>query len=182
MASVERLYIARYMASKWPEGGYSLGVPLGPVPQALIKEMGYKEAAQLAHPWRPEVDAIKYTPTGIIMIEGKVFRFTEAFAFLTWYASLIPKTEELRPWWGMQNQLRVVVPRPTDVLMGLAEASGVVVDAWSSPEIEPYLQRYQRYWTKEYQLQRALDREKLQAMGIQPHGRKAVLGRPGEGG
>ncbi len=140
--------------------------------------MGYKAAAALARPWRPEVDAVKYFPDGLIVIEVKIFRFTEAFAFLTWYGTLIDRTEELRPWWGKKNQLRVVVPRPTDILMQLAEISGIVVDTWSTPEIEPYLHKYSRYWTKEYQLQRAIDVEKMEALGIHTRRQKAILGKP----
>src|SRR3989304_3066828 len=126
MASVERLYIAKYMAAKWPEGGYSLGVNLGPVPKALVESMGYQAAAQAAWPWRPEVDAVRWSKPGLIMIEAKAYRLTEAFAKLVWYGSLISATEEMREWRGQPNQLRVVVPETTDILLALAAQAGVV--------------------------------------------------------
>ena len=176
MASVERMYVAAYMAAHWPEGGYTLGVNLGPLPPELVKTMGYQAAAQLAWPWRPEVDAVRWSKPGLIMIEAKAYKFMDVFAKLVWYGSLIPQTEEMREWWGQPNQLRVVVPEATDVLRTLADQAGIVVDVWSTPELEPHLARYRRYWGKDYQIQRQLELQKLAELGFEPRTKRTILG------
>ena len=36
----ERRYIAEYMAQTYPRGNYQLNVPLGPIPQELVRQLG----------------------------------------------------------------------------------------------------------------------------------------------
>ena len=147
MAQFERLYIAQYCAERWPEGGYTLGVPLGPIPADLIKSLGYEGAAAYFRPWRPEVDAVKYFNEGLLLLEGKVFKVLDALAKLRWYGELARTTEEFRPWASAPVTLRVVTPRATDIFRQLAQASGVAIDIYQTPEVMAHAEKYEKYWT-----------------------------------
>lgn len=168
MAAFERKYIAEYCLAKWPEGGYQLGVALGPVPEQLVKDMGYEGAAALYAGWRPEVDAVHYSDFGLILIESKVFRVLDALAKLRWYGELVKSTMELRPWAGKDVQLRLVTPRLTDVVRDLAAISGVVVDVWFTPEVVAHAAKYEYYWTREAALARQEYKAKLKELGLAP--------------
>lgn len=166
MAQFERLYIAQYCAEKWAEGGYTLGVPLGPIPPDLVKSLGYEGASAYFRPWRPEVDAVKFFSEGLLLLEGKVFKVLDALAKLRWYGELALKTEEFRSWLGAPVTLRVVTPRATDVFRTLAEASGVQIDIYQTPEVMAHAAKYEKYWTAEYQRERQLRQEKLKELGL----------------
>ena len=166
MRHFERLYIAQYCAARWPEGGYQLGYPLGPIPQESIKQLGYDEAARLWRPWRPEVDAVKFFDDGILLIEAKVFKVQEGVRALRDYGDLVPYTEELRPWFTKPITLRLVVPRTTDIFLEQARVRGIQVDVWVSPEIKARIAEYERYTTPEYQREKQLRGPKTGPLGM----------------
>ena len=176
MAAFERLYIARYMAAHWPEGGYSLGYPLGPIPENIVNQLGYEAAAAQFRPWRSEIDAVKFFPNGLLLIEAKIMRPYDGVRGLIMYHGLIPHTPELKPWWGADNRMRLIAPVINDVARLAAERLGIQVDTWSDPETEEHAARYQRYWSREATLERNLRKQKLAELGLAP---KSVL--TGEG-
>lgn len=166
MPAFERRYVADYMLAKWPEGGYQMNVPLGPIPTEIASGLGYEAAARIYRPFRPEVDAIKYFEGGLIIIEAKVFKTMDAMAKLRWYGELVGSTEELRPWWGKANQLRLVTPRITALLTEMARASGVEVDVFVTDHVLAQAQKYERYWTREYREERARKKAMRAALGL----------------
>lgn len=166
MPPFERPYVAAYCAAKWPEGGYVLGYPLGPIPAQVVREMGYEAGATFYRPWRPEVDAVHFSDAGLILLEGKVFRVLDALAKLRWYGELVANTEELRPWWGKDVQLRLVTVRVTNIVLELAKASGVVIDVYQTPEAVAKAEWYERYWTREYQLAKQVRDQRRRELGL----------------
>jgi len=166
MPAFERKYVADYMLATFPEGGYQLGFPLGVVPDYLVRDVGYETAARQARPWRPEVDAVKFRPEAILLIEAKVFKTFDALAKLVWYGKLVAATRELAPWWGKEVRLRLVTPRITPGLDEAAAVSGVEVDYYVTAEVLQHAQMYERYWTREYRAQREAKMATRRALGV----------------
>ena len=110
MPQFERRYVAEYCLSMWPAGGYQLNFPLGPIPEYSSKQLGYEAAARYWRPYRPEIDAIKFFDTGIVLIETKVIKAWHVLGQLLLYKELVPYTEKLKAWWGKDIQLRIVMP------------------------------------------------------------------------
>ena len=166
MAQFERRYIAEYVLARWPEGGYQLGVSLGALPENMVKSLGYDAASKLYRPFRPEVDAVKFFPTGLILIEGKVFDIATAIAKLRWYGTLVPLTEELRSWWGMPVTLRVATPRRFPLLEQMAKDSGVELDLFVTEAVLAHAAKYERYWTAPYRQQREAKMQRRRELGL----------------
>ena len=167
MPPFEVLYIAQYCAERWPEGGYALDYALGPVPEWAVKQLGYDKASATYMGWRPKVDAVKFFPNGILLLEAKVFKVLEALRNLIGYGLLVPTTEELRPWWNMPVSLRLVVPRQTDILQAQAKAYNIQLDIYTTPAVLEHAAKYEKYWTREYQLERKLRKQRLQELGLE---------------
>ncbi len=166
MAPFERLYIAQYCANRWPQGGYQLGYNLGPIPERIVKEMGYDRAAATFAGCRPEVDAVKFFPDGLLLIEAKVFKVLEGMRSLLGYGHLVGSTVELQPWWGKPVTLRLVTTRTTDILEAQAKAYGVQVDVYQTPEVMEQAAKYERYWGTEYQRERQLRKARMRELGL----------------
>lgn len=154
------------MAHHWPEGGYSLGYPLGPIPENLVTQFGYEGAAANWRSWRPEVDAVKFWPSGILFIEAKIVRPLDALKSLLMYQGLIPHTQELKPWWGGDNGVRLIAPIVNDVVLLTAERLGIQVDTWADPETQEHAARYDRYWSREATRERNLRKDMLAKLGL----------------
>lgn len=166
MAQFETRYIADYLAHMWPDGGYESQVPLGPIPGYLVEQYGPAHAARLFRPYRPVIDAIKYNPDNLILMEAKVFKTLDAIAKLHLYGMLVEHTEELRLWLGKDIQLRLVTPRMTDILHELADKVGIVVDVYVTAHVLEHAQRYERYWTAPYRRARDAKQAMRRRLGV----------------
>lgn len=166
MPSFERRYIADYMVQEFPQGGYGFNVPLGPVGSTAVESLGYEAAARLYRPYRPEIDAVKYNQDGLILLEAKIFKTADAIAKLLFYGGLVESTEELRPWWGKPVELRLVTPRMHGVLEEIAKLNGITVALFITSAAEAHAKKYERYWTPEYQEERARRKAIMAAVGL----------------
>lgn len=166
MAQFEERYLADYLLARWPEGGYESHVPLGPIPDWLVELHGYANAIRLFRPWRPEVDAVKYWPDRLVLVEAKVFKTFDAIAKLNLYGMLIEHTEELAPWRGKAVELRLVTPRMTDILRELTVRLGIVIDLYITPHVLEHAGTYDRYWTAPYRRARETKLALRRQMGL----------------
>lgn len=162
----ERRYIAEYMLAKFPQGGYTLGQPLGPIPEGLIREVGLEEAARRWRPWRQEVDAARFSPTGVILIEAKVFKWFDGASKLRSYGDLFRESPDLMPWRDLPLQLRLVMPIVPDNAPGVLRAMGLELDVYVTEHVLAHAQLYQRYWTADYQREKQLEEKRLAELGI----------------
>ena len=167
MPQFERRYIAEYCAERWPEGGYQLNYPLGPLPWARDLGEVYDAAARLYRPYRPEVDAVKFYPDGLVLIESKVMKHWHVLGQLLLYQHLIPYTEELRPYWGLPVKVRIIMPEIPPLIREVAEAVGIQVERFVTPQILEQQEKYNKYSTREYQTARQEKIAIRKALGVE---------------
>jgi len=151
----EMRLIAEFCAQRWPEGGYRLRAPLGPIPEAVREAVRPEKWIGAARPFRPEVDALKVEPNRIVLMEAKIFRIMDGLAKLPIYASLVPETPELERYRGLPIEMWLVVCWTAPWLEAAARRVGVRIHLFRPAWIEDYVKEIHRYWTKEYRIERA---------------------------
>jgi hypothetical protein len=167
MPQFERRYIAEYCAERWPEGGYQLNYPLGPIPRAEVATIGYDAAARLYRPYRPEVDAVKFYTDGLVLIESKVMKHWHVLGQLLLYQHLIPYTQELRPYWSLPVTARIIMPEIPPLIREVAESVGIQVERFVTAQILAQQEKYNKYWTHEYQTARQEKMAIRKALGVE---------------
>lgn len=156
----ERRLAAEYADSKFGSMGiqYVLGQPLGPIPEAVIRQYGPDRARAIFRPWRPEVDIAAFPTDRLIIAEVKIFKILDGFSKLLQYRALVPDTPELKLWHNKPVEARIVVPWVPDWLPSRAQQENVIVDVFKPDWIDGYVADMHQYWTKEYRLARAARR------------------------
>ncbi len=152
----ERLLLAEYLKAFYPNHRVKQGCPLGPIPESLKFEYGTAKAYRVARPMRPEVDALIYDGSRLILIEAKITRWVDGLSKLPMYAAMIGETEELKEYWGWPRIMRLVIPFVQENMQVTARALGVEIAQYSVPEIDKYLSEELPYYqTAEYRHKRA---------------------------
>ena len=151
MPQFERRYIADYCAERFPEGGYQLNYPLGPIPRGVGEEVDYAVAARFYRPLRPSVDAVKFYDDRLVVLETKVHKAWHVLGQLLLYGHLVQYTEELRPWWGKPVELRIIMPEISPLVREICQSVGIYPERYVTDYIAEQQAHYDRYWTKEYQ-------------------------------
>lgn len=159
----ERRYIAEYMLTTWPEGGWQLNVELGPIPAEYVTRYGLQQAAALFRPTRPRVDAVRWEPGRYYLIEAKIRDIKSGIGDLSYYSSVIPQTPDLPYFDGQSLVRRLVIPWMLDWLLPVATAAGIEIAVFSPAWIADYVRERQHYFTAEYRAERA---EKMRLRGI----------------
>lgn len=159
----ERRLAAEYADSKFGSMGiqYVLGQPLGPIPEAVIRQYGPDRARAIFRPWRPEVDIAAFPTDRLIIAEVKIFKILDGFSKLLQYRALVPDTPELSAYKNKPIEARMVVPWVPEWLPGRARQENVVIDVYKPDWIDGYVADMHRYWTKEYRLERQARRAGL---------------------
>jgi hypothetical protein len=65
--------------------------------------------------------------------------------YLLEYAPLVSQTPELKPYWGRELELRLVIPYPDPHVIPLATAYGIRVDIYSPEWVLTYLRELGLY-------------------------------------
>ena len=162
----ERRYISEYMLATWPEGGWQLNVPLGPIPEYLIKGHGLAMATAIYRPTRPRVDAVKWTPDTYYLIEAKVREIKAGIGDLVFYRGMATQGPDLPNYDGQKISFRLVVPWSIDWIAQAAAAQDIEMVVFSQPWIEDYVRGRQHYFTAEYRDERAEKMRLRRALGV----------------
>lgn len=162
----ERRYIAEYMKFQWPEGGWQLNVPIGPIPPEYIDRYGLGKAAALFRPTRPRVDAVKWTPNAYYLIEAKVRDIKAGIGDLSYYRGMLPNTRDLPFYDGQLVVLRLVVPWMIEWIRAAADSAGVEVVVYWVDWIADYVKERQHYFTAEYRAERAEKMRIREILGV----------------
>lgn len=155
---VESRMISEYMLQNFSQFPYTLGVPLGSLPQELLSSQGMAKTMGLMRPYRPEVDAIVALPRYLLIIEAKVWNLINGMAKLPLYKSLVPITPELSQYANREILMQLVVGWTNPNLERMARDLDVKVVVFCPDWLQQVVQDMQNYWTQEY---RALRDQKL---------------------
>lgn len=150
----ERRYIAEYMATYFPAGGYSLNVPLGPIPEDIVARYGVTAGAALWRPARLRVDAVAWQPNVYWLIEAKVRAPRDAIGSLSVYLDLAPRTPDLPNYEGQEIRGRLVVPWALDWIRDLARERGLDLVEFLPAWVEAYVRSIQDYFTRDARIAR----------------------------
>ena len=142
--------MSEYVASEYKDFPYMLAVPLGRIPDDVIKDVGYTQAIAFMRPYRLEVDAIVVLPRYLILIEAKVFKTIDGLAKLPLYKSLVPFTPELAQYADREVIMELVVGWTNPNLDIMARDAGVRLKVYAPDWLAAVVEDYHKYWTKEY--------------------------------
>ena len=160
---VETRMVSEYMLAKYANFPFTLGVPLGSVPEHLAEKEGSARALGLMRPYRPEVDAVVYLPRFLVLIEAKVWNILNGLAKLPFYKSLVPITPELQEYKDREVIMHLVVGWTNANLEHMARDAGVEVHVFNPPWLQEVVDSMHKYWTPEYR------REREQKLQLREH-------------
>lgn len=163
----ERALIQDYIAQRYPNHHVIMGCPLGPVPESIIATWGRTKALRIARGMRPEVDALVFQDSKLIMIEAKIFKWVDGLAKLPMYKGLIPTTPELEQYKDLEVEMVLCTPWTSETIEAAAAAMGVRVDVYSTPDIDVFVEETHKYWTKEYQSARDEKKRARSLLGLE---------------
>ena len=150
----ERRYVADYLLSQFPAGGWVTNVPLGPIPEEILARHGLVAGGKLFRPSRPRIDAVRWTNAGYWLIEGKIREAKAAIGDLLVYKALAEKTPDLPNYDGQPFIMRLVVPWALDWIKQAAESHGMELAIFLPAWVEDYVRLRQNYFTSEVRLAR----------------------------
>src|SRR5574341_218562 len=184
----ETRLLAAYLADKFPDRIVMTRVPLGPpLPQGIVQRAGDGRVTA-SRGWRPEVDAlvlladpkqIELRPLGsammvmsapaegvILLIEAKVRELLNGLAKLPFYKHMLRTAPEFAELAGWEVRMRLVTPQLADWLEPAAQAAGIEIDYYSTPEIREYLEWWQHYTSQPYRMERQRVIEARRRLGL----------------
>ena len=159
----ERRFISNYLLQRLPDGGWTTNVPLGPIPEEIVKRYGQVAGSRLFQPSRPRIDAVYPTESVYWLIEAKIREAKAAIGDLLVYRSLALKTLDLPGYTGQPFGMRLVVPWALEWIKEAATAHGMDLVVFLPAWVEDYVRLRQNYFTKE--VREARD-EKMRLRGI----------------
>ena len=162
----ETRYVSDYVLQNYPNDRVQYRVPLGKVPESLIKELGLLKAIGIFRPYRPEVDALVITKDTLVLIEGKIFKVMDGLSKLPVYKSLIPETPELELYKKFPVRAVLVTPKEPVWAAPFIDAQEIFVDIFRPDWLEEYYQAQERYWTPEERMKRLQRKEVLKGLGF----------------
>jgi len=163
---VEPRWVAEYCTEFYPKDIVLYRCPLGMPPKEVRFGVSLKKALQLYYPYRPKVDALIVTPTAIILVEAKVWKYIDGLSKLPVYAALVKQTPELEKYLPRPVIKRLLVPIIPQWLLPIAKELNVEIINWAPDWVkEVYLER-ERYYTPEGEAERARRKEILEKLGF----------------
>lgn len=149
-AERERRYISEYTLEHFPEGNFQLNVPLGPIPEEIVKLQGLARGAAFYRSARRRVDATAWRPEAFYLIEAKIRDPLEGLGRLQTYRDLARVTPDLLGFEGQPIVARLVVPFSLTWIIEAARAATIELIVWKPPWIDDYVRERQLYFTAEY--------------------------------
>lgn len=151
---VETRMISEYLKENYSEFIYILNVPLGAVPEDIMRREGYQRALGLSRPFRPMADAVVILPHYLLLVEAKVWNVVNGMAKLPLYKSLVPITPELMEYRPRGVIMQLVVGWTNANLELMARAADVELKVYRPLWLEEVVESMHKYWTREYRDQR----------------------------
>lgn len=152
----ERRYIAEWAEKKFPGFTKYFNVPLGPIPESLVKEMGFERARRLYRRWRNYADCLIILPDKTIIAEAEIRDPRNAIGDLLYYKVLIPKTPDLPGGLDRKIEFWLVVPSDFKFIESLAKEQGIEVDYYDPEWLSSYIEEWKKYYSEEGQIKREI--------------------------
>ena len=162
----ESRMIAEYVAEKFPTYRVALRVPLGGPVAGTEGSGSMAQRLRTSRPWRPEVDAVVWFPSALLLIEAKMDEYLLGMGKLPPYKALVAKTPELAPWKDLELRMRLVVPREAPWVLDAAGDVGVEVDVYWRDWMEAYFAYRDTYWSAEARRARAARKQAVERLGL----------------
>jgi hypothetical protein len=162
----ESRYVSEFVEEMYPDKLKKIRVPLGPLTAEDIATYGLEAAARRMRAWRPEVDAIVITETGMILIEGKIIKVMDGFSKLPVYGALAKITPDLDKYNKNPIRLMLVTPKPPTWALSVAPNFDVEIEIYRPDWLKDYYTRQERYWTPEGRLDREKRKAAMREIGL----------------
>jgi len=162
----ERRYISEYMFQEWPEGGWQLNVPLGPIPDDLVKRFGTAAAAAMFRPTRLRVDAVRWSKDRYDLIEAKLRNIKDGIGDLLIYQRLAPNTPDLPFYDGQPIHLVLIVPYDVPWIRDITQAHDIEYAVFWQDWVADYVKERQEYFTADYRTSRAEKMRLREILGV----------------
>jgi len=151
----ERRYIVEWANMRFPEATKMFNVPLGPVPESLVAELGSMEkAARTFRSWRPKIDCVLKLVDRAIFAEAEILSPKNAIGDLLYYKELVPSTPDLGDILNLKREFWLVIPTYLKWVEDFATKQGIVVDYYTPDWLYEYLDEWKKYTTPEGLLKR----------------------------
>lgn len=155
----ERRYIAEWADKKFPGFDKYFNVPIGPVPESLVKEIGFERARRIYRRWRNYADCIVVLPDRTVLAEAEIRDPRNAIGDLLYYKTLVPKTPDFPGGLDRPVEYWLVIPSDFKFIEALAKEQGIIVDYYDPEWLKSYLEEWKKYFSKEGVLMRELRKQ-----------------------
>jgi len=147
---VESRMISEYLLENYSKVPYTINVPLGALPEEMLKLNGYKRTMGELRPFRPAVDAVLILPRHLVLVEAKVWNVVNGLAKLPAYKALVPATPELKQYMPREVLMQLVVAWTNQNLAIMARDLDVKVVEFCPDWLREVVDGMHNYWTREY--------------------------------
>lgn len=163
---VETRMISEYLKANYSSFSYIMDCPLGKVDEALMREVGYKQALGITRPFRPIADAVVILPRHLLLVEAKVWNVVNGLAKLPLYECLVPFTPELKEYLPREVLMQLVVGWTNTNLEIMAARADVSIKIYRPPWLEEIVESMHKYWTPEYRQAREAKLRMREHLGL----------------
>jgi len=163
--SIEPRWCSEYVAKFYADFPQIPRCPLGPIPPELEEYYGVEKARRIYRPSRPEVDYVVKLPEKLLMIEAKIFKYMDGLSKLPIYASLVPKTPELREYWTKPVEMHLLIPHKIPWVIEAGKANNIKVIIWAPDWVRKIWEERDKYWTREARYKREKRKALLRRLG-----------------
>ena len=164
---IEPRWVSEYIAETWPDVKVQPRCPLGAIPKDVEKAYGLEKGARVFRPWRPEVDAVVFTPGALILIEAKISKPMDGLSKLPVYKSLVPTTPELKEYSRLPVKMQLLLVQPLPWVVEAAGKAGVEIVNYAPKWVVDIWEERDRYWSKKAIEERDLRKKRMRAAGIE---------------
>lgn len=147
---VETRMVSQYLLENYSKFPYTMKVPLGALPESMLKEQGFKWTMGALRPFRLEVDAVIVLPRHLVLVEAKVWKIIDGLAKLPAYKALVPATPELEQYMPREVLMQLVVAWSNQNLAIMARDLDVEVRVFCPDWLREVVDSMHHYWTREY--------------------------------
>jgi len=160
----ERRYIVEWAEARYPQARKLFNVPIGPIPESIVEELGFERARRYYRRWRPYADCIVFLPEKSIVAEAEILNPKNAIGDLLYYRTLIPKTPDYPELLQKPVEYVLVIPYMLKWIKDFAEEQGIIVDLFEPEWIKDYLEQWHKYYTPEGFIQRELRKRRVERL------------------
>jgi hypothetical protein len=148
-AQRERRYIVEWAEDRYPGVRKSFNVPIGAVPEGIIREMGFTRGVHFFRPWRPKIDCLIYCSDKLVAAEAEIVNPKAAVRDIIFYQQILKETPELGEWKLKPHEFVLVMPERIGWVEEVCRRNNIKLDVYKPDWIEEYVAMLGRYFTKE---------------------------------